>query len=252
MKKAFARTLISLLFVSRLLAADSPWQPARIVEVKSQTQTKNTVWVVNTPVSEDQVVYTITVHVRDRLVTGSFVPGETHAAPPETWVRDSPVQVQVAGDYLYVRSSPSDEVRARISRNKAAPPMRAWSPAEASAIKDAMAGTPAEPAQSVIGFDVPAKTAPVASPPVQAAPPPPPPPPAEPTTGQVTVSSVPYLAEVYVDDESVGYTPAKLRLPPGKHSFRCEKAGYKPWTKEITITAGSELTLDATLAADKK
>jgi hypothetical protein len=52
---------------------------------------------------------------------------------------------------------------------------------------------------------------------------------------------------VFVDGESMGYTPAKLKLAPGKHSFRCEKAGYKPWTKDITITAGSELTLDATL-----
>ncbi len=63
----------------------------------------------------------------------------------------------------------------------------------------------------------------------------------------MSISSVPYLAEVFVDGESMGYTPAKLKLAPGKHSFRCEKAGYKPWTKDITVTQGSELTLDATL-----
>jgi hypothetical protein len=40
---------------------------------------------------------------------------------------------------------------------------------------------------------------------------------------------------------------AKVSLPPGKHSFRVEKSGYKVWTKEITITVGSELTLDATM-----
>ena len=77
--------------------------------------------------------------------------------------------------------------------------------------------------------------------------PPSPPPAPEPPSGLVSISSVPYLAEVFVDGESMGYTPAKLKLAPGKHSFRCEKAGYKPWTKDITITAGSELTLDATL-----
>jgi PEGA domain len=45
----------------------------------------------------------------------------------------------------------------------------------------------------------------------------------------------------------MGYTPAKLKLVRGKHTFRCEKQGYKPWTKEITLTTGSELMLDATL-----
>jgi hypothetical protein len=45
----------------------------------------------------------------------------------------------------------------------------------------------------------------------------------------------------------MGYTPAKINLPPGKHAFRVEKPGYKPWTKEMMITVGSELALDASL-----
>src|SRR5260370_42454039 len=75
----------------------------------------------------------------------------------------------------------------------------------------------------------------------------PPPPPPAPSTGTVTVRSTPFLSEVFVDGDSMGYTPAKIALGPGKHSFRVEKSGYKPWTKEMTITVGSELTLDATL-----
>jgi hypothetical protein len=63
---------------------------------------------------------------------------------------------------------------------------------------------------------------------------------------------MPYLAEVFVDGEKVGYTPAKLKLPPGKHALRCEKRGYKPWTKDVTVTADSELTLDATLSLGRK
>jgi len=52
---------------------------------------------------------------------------------------------------------------------------------------------------------------------------------------------------VFVDGDSMGYTPAKIALGPGKHSFRVEKPGYKAWAKEMTITVGSEMTLDATL-----
>jgi len=66
----------------------------------------------------------------------------------------------------------------------------------------------------------------------------------------VSVASTPYLAEVYIDNDSMGYTPAKIRLAPGKHIVRLEKAGYKTWSKEVNVTEGSELTMDATM--DKK
>ena len=67
-------------------------------------------------------------------------------------------------------------------------------------------------------------------------------------SGSVSVSSTPYLSEILVDGASMGYTPAKLKLAPGKHTFRVEKPGYKAWSKEIMVTAGSEMTLDATLS----
>src|SRR5260370_7338015 len=76
----------------------------------------------------------------------------------------------------------------------------------------------------------------------------PPPPPPAPSTGTVTVRSTPFLSEVFVDGDSMGYTPAKIALVPGKHSFRVEKPGYQAWMKEMTVTVGSDLTLHTTLA----
>ena len=249
MKKVVWSGLIWFLLAVSLFAANLGWQAARIVSVSQSTETKSTVWVVNTPVTQEETVYVITVHVRDKIVTGSFTPGQAQPGPPGDWTKDHPVQAQIVGDYVYLRSSPTDEVRARISKTKPAPPVRPWTPEESDALKTSLA--PTQEPDSMVGFDVPTAkaAAPAAQAPavVQA-----PPPPAEPTTGSVSVSSVPFLAEVFVDGESMGYTPAKLRLPPGKHSFRCEKTGYKAWTKEITITVGSELSLDATLPLDKK
>ena len=97
--------------------------------------------------------------------------------------------------------------------------------------------------QSMIGFSKAGEDKAAAPEPV----PPPQPPPPAPSTGTVTVRSTPFLSEVFVDGDSMGYTPAKIALGPGKHSFRVEKPGYKAWAKEMTITVGSELTLDATL-----
>jgi hypothetical protein len=95
----------------------------------------------------------------------------------------------------------------------------------------------------MIGFSKAAESKAVAPEPA----PQPPPAPAAPSTGTVTVRSTPFLSEVFVDGDSMGYTPAKIALGPGKHTFRVDKPGYSPWTKVVTITVGSELTLDATL-----
>ena len=48
-----------------------------------------------------------------------------------------------------------------------------------------------------------------------------------------------------------GWTPKITGFELGDnhlYTFRVEKAGYAPWTKEIMITVGSDLTLDAALA----
>jgi len=45
----------------------------------------------------------------------------------------------------------------------------------------------------------------------------------------------------------MGNTPAKLNLAPGKHTIHLSLAGYKEWAREVTISAGSELTLTANL-----
>jgi hypothetical protein len=65
--------------------------------------------------------------------------------------------------------------------------------------------------------------------------------------GKIVVTSVPEGAEVYVDDDLVGNAPATLRLPSGKHAVKVSQQGYKTWTKQLTVFAGSETNLKASL-----
>jgi len=65
--------------------------------------------------------------------------------------------------------------------------------------------------------------------------------------GSVTVSSTPDGADVYVDDNFVGNTPAVLKLSPGKHTVKVAQDGYKAWTKDISVFADSEVNLKAAL-----
>jgi hypothetical protein len=65
--------------------------------------------------------------------------------------------------------------------------------------------------------------------------------------GTVLVNSTPDGAEVYVDDAFVGNAPAALRLPNGKHTVKVSQAGYKPWSRDLSVLAGSEVQLKAAL-----
>jgi hypothetical protein len=238
MKRLWPIFLLALVCMP-MMAAEAPWQYARIVDVSKSVNTKTKVWVVNTPITEDETIYTISVHLQDKILMGNFELTSEESPPPPEWTSNYPVKIQVVADRLYLRA-PTGDMRLHIFRRKNARMMTPLTVDEKKRLEQID-----EPSGSLVGFSEekaegsPAKPAESAPAPAPVALPP--------TTGTVNVRSTPYLSEVFVDGDSMGYTPAKVSLPPGKHSFRVEKAGYKVWTKEIMITVGSELTLDAGL-----
>lgn len=65
--------------------------------------------------------------------------------------------------------------------------------------------------------------------------------------GTISVKSTPDAADVAADGNFVGNAPASLKLSPGKHTIKVSVSGYKDWVREITVSAGSEVSLNATL-----
>ncbi len=63
----------------------------------------------------------------------------------------------------------------------------------------------------------------------------------------IALVSNPDGAEVTIDEAFMGNAPAKLRLKAGKHTIKVTMAGYKDWTREMTVMSGSEVSLAATL-----
>lgn len=66
-------------------------------------------------------------------------------------------------------------------------------------------------------------------------------------SGTIHVISSPTGVGVYVDDDFKGNTPVTLNLKPGQHSVRLFAKDYQNWWKPVTIVAGSEVDLTATL-----
>lgn len=242
------RALIIVLLLTgwgRIAASDSAWQYGRIAEIKKSTSSYTKTWVVNTPLQEEVTTYIISVQVGNSVLVGAYDLSEQQPEPPPDWAKGYAVKVQLNGNSLSLQSV-TGQLRLHLKQRKTAKPMDPLTAEEKKRLDELEA-----PLQSLIGFSsegssksgsakAGAQTAPAPAPQ-------PAPPPAGASTGSVNVRSTPYLSEVFVDGDSMGYTPAKIALPPGKHTFRVEKPGYKAWTKEMMITAGSELTLDASL-----
>ena len=67
------------------------------------------------------------------------------------------------------------------------------------------------------------------------------------TDSTIVVSSTPNGAEITIDEKFMGTTQSTVKLPPGEHIIRIGKSGYKDWTRTVTLNAGGQITIDATL-----
>jgi heme-binding NEAT domain protein len=66
-------------------------------------------------------------------------------------------------------------------------------------------------------------------------------------TGTVSVKTNPEGADVYVDSQFYGNSPATLKLKSGKHTIGVKMSGYKDWSRELATDVGSDAHLTATL-----
>jgi hypothetical protein len=70
-----------------------------------------------------------------------------------------------------------------------------------------------------------------------------------PTTGEISVSSVPTGAKIYLDGTDTGLiTPnTKTGVSPGSHTVRCNLTGYTDNSQSVTVTAGVTIPVSLTL-----
>jgi hypothetical protein len=58
-------------------------------------------------------------------------------------------------------------------------------------------------------------------------------------TGTVSLASSPDGADIYVDGEFMGNSPAELHLKIGKHTIIARMSGFQDWNRDITVSGGA-------------
>ena len=70
---------------------------------------------------------------------------------------------------------------------------------------------------------------------------------ATPQTCAVSIKSDPEGADITVDGNYSGSTPSTMKLAAGSHVLDVTKPGFGKWERKISIEAGGNITVDATL-----
>ncbi|HVP95151.1 MAG TPA: PEGA domain-containing protein [Methanoregulaceae archaeon] len=64
------------------------------------------------------------------------------------------------------------------------------------------------------------------------------------TTGKVLINSTPVRAEVYLNNQLYGLTPQNLDIPPGTYAVQLMSRGYKPFSQQVAVAAGSTIEIN--------
>ena len=68
-----------------------------------------------------------------------------------------------------------------------------------------------------------------------------------PAGAEITVSSQPAGAEIYIDDAFESSTPSTISVEAGQHTLKVTRPGYKDWERRINTPAGSKKSFNAIL-----
>jgi|ERR1700733_11482029 hypothetical protein len=63
----------------------------------------------------------------------------------------------------------------------------------------------------------------------------------------INFSSTPPSAEIMLDGSYVGNTPSNITATPGRHEVELSMPGFATWERELVVTAGSKVDVNATL-----
>lgn len=63
----------------------------------------------------------------------------------------------------------------------------------------------------------------------------------------ITIKSTPDGSDIIIDGKFAGSTPSTMRLKFGEHTISIKKAGYVLWERAMTLSAGGNISIDATL-----
>jgi hypothetical protein len=118
--KLWVRICLLLAMAGFAGAVEKPYQTGLIVDVQKKFDTRILYYLVNTPVTQDDPYYEVSVQIGDAIYRGIHTPRGREDTLPEAWKSQAEVQVRISGHHLYAKRPSGSEMDFAIAKRMVA------------------------------------------------------------------------------------------------------------------------------------
>ncbi len=122
---AITAAIVFLLVLPNLYAARKLYDRGRIVKVEKKSNERVLYYLVNTPVTQDDPFYEITVRVGDATYLGQYTPRHAAETLPEEWIPEAAVEIRLEKHYFFLKRPGGDEMQVVLLKRTVTPAMGA-------------------------------------------------------------------------------------------------------------------------------
>lgn len=101
------------------LAVEKPYQAGKIIGAQEKVNTRVLYYLVNTPVTEDDPYYQVSVQVGNTIYRGIHTPRHGDSLP-ESWKPNTDVEVRIEGRRFYLRRPSGEEMDFAVAKRTTA------------------------------------------------------------------------------------------------------------------------------------
>ena len=100
--------------------AKKQYEPAKILDIQEKARTRVLYYVVNTPVTQDDPYFEVTVQLKGTVYLAEYTPLHRKDTLPDDWKVDTAVQARVEKHYLFLQRPSGGEMQLVIIKRKSA------------------------------------------------------------------------------------------------------------------------------------
>ena len=122
MRRSFTILLLAAGLAAVAQGIEKPYQTGKIVDVQRKVDTRVLYYLVNTPVTQDDPYYEVSVDLGSSVYRGVYKPRHEGETLPDEWKAGADIQVKVEGRHLYLKRPNGLEMEFAIAKRTAAAP----------------------------------------------------------------------------------------------------------------------------------
>jgi hypothetical protein len=100
-----------------LNAAESSYQPGKIVDIQKKARSRVLYYQVDTPVTQDDPYYEVSVQIKNVVYVGEYAPRHAADNLPEGWKAGADIKVRLEKHYMFLERLEGRELQLQLVKH---------------------------------------------------------------------------------------------------------------------------------------